>query len=371
MHTDLPTTAQIDLLMADRHPASVTIYLPTDPVTDGERERIGMKNAAAEAVAELHARGIDKRDVATIEHHLDELVDDTHLWSHAARTLAVFATPDSVRTFRLPNDLHAQVHVGDRFFTKPLMRAVTFPHTVYVLRLSQHEVRLSEVLSGDVMFDISVPGLPQSVDHVTASSGAPGRAPRKNITSAEGDKVRMAQFARRVDEALRPALDGKSPLVVAAAEPLASIFTSACTYPLLADEVIAGNPETTADGDLTRRAREILDHTYQKQLAAANDLFEQRRSSDRAVTDIADAARAATLGMVDTVFVDIDDVVWGRIDETTGAVTYCDEHDDGAVGVIDEIVRRVWSAGGTVMAIRAEEVPGDSTVAAILRYPLN
>jgi len=371
LHTDLPTTSQIDRLMADRHPASVTIYLPTEPVTDGEHERIGMKNATAEAVAELHERGIDKRDVATIEDHLDELVEDTHLWTHAAHTLAVFATPDVVRTFRLPNHLQAHVYVADRFFTKPLLRAITFPHTVYVLRLSQHEARLVEVLSGDVSFDIAVPGMPSSVDDATVSAGAPGRAPRKRITSAEGDKVRMTQFARRVDQALRPVLDGVSPLIVAAAEPLASIFTSSCTYPLLSHEVIGGNPETTPDSELTERARAILDGIHERQLAEAAELYDQRRSNERAVSDIADVARAATLGMVDTVFVDIDDVVWGRIDDSTGAVTYSDAGDEDAYGIVDEIVRRVWSAGGRVMAVRGAEVPGGGTVAAILRYPLS
>jgi hypothetical protein len=357
--------------MDARHPASVTIYLPTEPVTDGERERIGMKNAVAEAVAELHRREVDKRDVATIEHQLDELVDDAHLWSHAARTLAVFATPESVRAFRLPNHLHGHVIVGDRFFTKPLLRAVTFPHTGYVLRLSQHEAKLMEILPEGVSFEMNVPTMPNGVDHATAASGAPGRAPRKSITSAEGDKVRMAQYARRVDQALRPVLDGTSPLIIAAAEPLASIFSAACTYPLLSHEVIGGNPETTSTDELTERGRVILDQAYHQQLAQAAELFEQRRSNERAVSDVADVARAATLGMVDTVFVDIDDVLWGRIDESTGAVTYCDAEDLDAYGIVDEIVRRVWDAGGTVMAVRSDEVPGGDTVAAILRYPLS
>lgn len=356
--------------MAVRHDPCVTVYLETSPVTDGEPERIAMKNATAEAVAELNARGASRADVDDIREHLEELVADTNLWLHAARSLAVFATPGSVRTFRLPNRLTTSVHTSDRFFVKPLMRAVTFPHSGYVLALSQHDARLLEVLAEGVSFTATVPNLPRGVDHATASSGAPGRAPRKEITSTEGDKVRMGQYARRVDEALRPVLDGSSPLILAATEPLASIFAAGCTYPLLADEVIAGNPDHTPDGDLSDAARVILDHAYARQVADAHDRFGERAGQERSVTDLADVARAATLGMVDTLFVDIDDTVWGQIDASTGHVTFTTEDDPDAHAIVDEVIRRVWDAGGTVMAVRAEEVPGGGTAAATLRYPM-
>ena len=38
--------------------------------------------------------------------------------------------------------------------------------------------------------------------------------------------------------------------------------------------------------------------------------------------------------------------------------------------VVDEIARRVWLSGGRVLAVRRDDVPGRSSVAAILRYPL-
>ena len=76
------------------------------------------------------------------------------------------------------------------------------------------------------------------------------------------------------------------------------------------------------------------------------------------------------MGAVDTVLVDIDDMVPGRLDEETGAVAFADEDDAEAYGVVDEIARRVWLTGGRVLAVRREDVPGGGTVAAILRYAL-
>lgn len=37
---------------------------------------------------------------------------------------------------------------------------------------------------------------------------------------------------------------------------------------------------------------------------------------------------------------------------------------------IDEIARRVFLSGGTVMAVRRDDVPGGGSAAAILRYAI-
>ena len=47
------------------------------------------------------------------------------------------------------------------------------------------------------------------------------------------------------------------------------------------------------------------------------------------------------------------------------------DHDDAVnYGVVDEIARRVLLHGGRVLALRAEDIPGDTSTAAILRYPV-
>jgi hypothetical protein len=47
------------------------------------------------------------------------------------------------------------------------------------------------------------------------------------------------------------------------------------------------------------------------------------------------------------------------VDTTNDAINY---------GVVDEIARRVWMDGGKVLAVRRDDIPGNGSVAAILRY---
>src|SRR5262245_26177526 len=135
--TDIPTRAQLDRLLAAREPSSVSIYLPTDPSSRGDAERIELKNLAREASTQLEQAGATRADVVAIDDELADLVDDDEFWRYRARSLALFLTPSTSTTFRLPNNLAAVVEVSDRFHLKPLLRAVTFPHTAFVLALSQ------------------------------------------------------------------------------------------------------------------------------------------------------------------------------------------------------------------------------------------
>jgi len=144
LSTDIPTRPEIDALWETTAPASVSLYVPTEPASNGDAERIAFKNLARAALDQL--ADVDKHHLAALEDAFADLEEDDEFWRHQARTLAVFATPGWVRTFRLPNRLNALAVAGDRLHVKPLMRAVTFPQTAFVLALAQGSVRLLETV---------------------------------------------------------------------------------------------------------------------------------------------------------------------------------------------------------------------------------
>jgi hypothetical protein len=181
--------------------------------------------------------------------------------------------------------------------------------------------------------------------------------------------VLLRQFARSVDRALRTHV-GRSdiPLVLAAAQPLASIYRSINTYPHLAATTIEGSPGSLSDGALAERARAVLDGIYREELAGLRTLFDTRENQGRATTDMDRAARAATFGAVAILMVDIDEITLGTVDEESGAVTFANDTDALSYGVVDEIAYRVMRAGGRVLGVRRNDMPGGQPLAAILRY---
>lgn len=372
LHVDIPSRPQVERLLRARGEGMISIYLPTTPTTpDAEADRIAFKNLSRQALEELRGRGFHARDLEEIEAEFDDLDLDDDFWAELAHSLAVFAGPDGLRTFRLPNQLSEEAHVADRYYVKPLLRAVTFPQTAFVLALAEGSVRLLEVTPDLPTFEVAVPDLPKSAADAAGKSSITDRSPARRLQGTEGRKTLVRSYARAVDRALRGVLAGQSvPLILAAAQPIDSIFRAINTYPHLAGPTIEGSPEGRSDGELGEAARAVLDSIYAEELRELGELFDQRAATGRTAVEINDLGRAATFGAVDTLFVDIDRHVPGTIDEETGTVTLDGEETPGDYGVTDEIARRVILADGTVLAVRAAEVPGDGPAAAILRYPV-
>jgi Bacterial archaeo-eukaryotic release factor family 11 len=370
LHTDIPSRSEVERLLTARGLSCVSIYLPTGPIPqDAQAARIELKTLAAAGLEQL--ADAPRGDVPEIRELIDELLDDDEFWTEQSRSLAVFASPSRMRTFRLPNRLTSEVEVADRFYVKPLLRAVSFPQAAFVLALSAGAVRLVEVTRDAPSFTVDVPGLPTDAASAAGKASIGDRSPVRRIQGSEGQKLRLRQYARKVDQALRGVLTGlELPLILAAAEPLDAIYRSVNSYPHLVETGIPGNPEERSDEELAAEARTLLDGEYARELGAIRERFDLRASRGRGSTDVATVARAATFGAVDTLLVDIDEKLPGEVEEDSGAVAFSSNDDASSYGVVDEIARRVLLSGGRVLAVRKDEVPGGQPLAAILRYAL-
>jgi hypothetical protein len=372
LYVDVPSEADIRALAAHRGEASVSIYLPTTPLSQqAAADRVEFGNLVKEALRQLRASGADKRQVAALEEQLEDLITDDEFWRFQARSLAVFATPENVRTFRVASELSKGLEVSDRFHLKPLLRVVSFCQSAYVLALSENAVRVIEVSADLPAETVAIRGMPKDAASAAGKASIKDRSPSGRLQGDEGQNVRLRQFARKVDAALRDLLAGSGvPLVLAAAPPISLLYPSVNSYTHLAAKTIEGNPETLSDADLAEGARAVLDELHAEEVRAWVALFDQRENQGRATTDVAQIARAATFGAVDSLLVDIDQSLPGTIDEATGVVTLADAAGAGSYGVIDEIARRVLDARGHVIGVRKGDVPRGAALAAILRYPV-
>jgi hypothetical protein len=371
LYVDIPSPDDLAVLASTRAANCVSIYLPTTPVTRKTTgDRIELKNFAKEAATRLEESGASRRDIVSLSEQLADLVEDADFWRFQARSLAIFATPDNAKTFRVPNALEPVLVVSDRFHLKPLLRAVTFPNVAYVLALAEGSVRLVQVFADLPAVAVKVHGMPKSASSAAGRATINDRSPRGRLHGSEGQKVLLRQFARKVDRALRELLSGGNiPLILAATQPLASIYRSVNTYPHLAEATIEVSPGQLTDSQLETRARIVLDGLYRDELAALGTLFANRENQGRATTDVAQAARAATFGAVAILLIDIDEITPGTVDDNDGMVTFSNRPDDAGYGVVDEIASRVMRSGGRVLGVRKEDIPGGKSLAAILRHP--
>ena len=198
---------------------------------------------------------------------------------------------------------------------------MTSRHNVFVLALAEESVRLAHAFANLPPQQVQVPNLPKSAEEATRRPSFHVRAPRGRLQNLEGEKVLLHQYVRKVERAIHGLLaEGNAPLVLAAEEPIASMFRSINSYPRLADETIEGNPAAKTDAELEDAAIPILDHLYTSELKAVIARYDELKPR-RATTDVSYAAHAATGGAVDQLLVDLDAVVPGLVSDIDGSVT--------------------------------------------------
>ena len=371
LYVDIPTASDLLSLAEQRDPASVSLYLPTSPkTTKAQASRIELKSLARAAVQELEHANADAADIASVDELVHSLVDDAEFWRFQAHGLAVFATPHSIRHYRLPNRLELRCTVSDRFHIAQLLRSVTFPNAGYVLVLSEGGVRLVEVSPDIPASTVPLPDLPDTIDGFL-SQPLGDRLPRKGPRGSQGDASAQRQFARKINSVVRDYLRGSGlPLVLAASEPMASIYRSVNSYPRLSDTGIPGSAEPLTDNAAAEKARPVFDAAYRAEIDDWCRTYEQRENQSRATTDVATAARASTFGAVDSLLIDMTTQQFGTIDETNGTVTFAETQTPGTYCLINEIAARVIRGGGRVLAVHADDIPNGAALAVILRYPV-
>lgn len=371
LHVDIPTRSDVIDLARHRDPMSVSLFLPTTPVTArADADRILCKNLAREALDQLPQESSEEnRRFRDLAEELDDLIEDDDFWKLGANGLAVFATPENLRTYRVPTTFTPGAHASDRFHLKPLLRATTFSNACHVLALADGSVRLVQVSAELPAVAIKVPDMPESAADAAGKASIADRTIAGSLSGSSGKNLRLRQYARKVDAALRNVLAGSDlPLLLAAVERLDAIYRSVNTYPHLAARSLEGGRERMSEAELAAAARPILDEIYAGRLTSWRETFAQREPVGRTTTDVAHAARAATYGIVQSILVDIDAVLPGTIDETTGAIAFDKDATSDNFGLIDEIARRALLGGADVLAVRATDIPGGTPLAAILRY---
>jgi hypothetical protein len=391
LHIDIPTLEEFKALAQIKGDTCVSLYLPTSPLAGNIRaNRTAFRDLAREALAQLSEAGADRRKIAVFEGRFDHLAGLEHdvqdeedkirklqrakpdpfdtFWHYQAHGLALLSTPGLMRMFRLPDAPKPLAEVADRLHLTPLIRAMTSPHDIFVLALAEESVRLIHAFVNFPPVRLQIPDLPGNAEQATRRPSFHVRAPRGRLQNLEGEKVLLHKYVRKVEQAVHSVFAGlNTPLVVAAEEPLASMYRSLNSYPRLADEMIEGNPDQKTDAELEDAAIPILDRLYSREVKAAIALYDQLKPR-RATTDVSYAAHAATAGAVEQLLVDLDAVVPGLVSDVDGSVVYSASDDAETYSVVDEVARRALSTGARVLGARREELPDRAPLTAILRY---
>ena len=356
IHYSLPTNADLLELGTPRSDA-LSIYLGTDPTPAGrELAFTTAKSAVDEAIRALRDAGRSHADQEWLRAQWGVIAEDGQLWGNLANSLAIFIAPDFIDEYVLPNTFERHSHLGDRFDVGQLLRAVTTPQRAFALTISSNGWNLWEATESSRVTEFQLVGEhAEDAADATNRMSIRGRKLLRRLGGDEGQKVLLDRYSQVVAGAVGEELgrvdpSGQVPLFVFANEPLSSMVVG---HGLPGEVVVVpGAADELKPNQIDDVIRARIGEITSRRLSAAADAIGDGFAAGIAVTDVAQAARAAALGAVSTLYYDMTAGVRGTLDTDTGAITYAEDGED----LLAAISLLVLAKGGDVYAVRPGEI---------------
>jgi hypothetical protein len=374
----------------------VSLFLSTHKLGRETRQNpIGLKNLLSDAHQRLSDQGLAESEINTLLAPATELVEDYDFWQNQEHGLAVFLSDTGMDTgmqvHKLPFPVQDQAVVGPGFHIAPLLILLDGAEAFVVLTATAESVS-THLATRFGMSDLTVNDMPASIESLdelpdyegSVQSHGFGRPntggqsmPKTQVygdSPEEWRKGRLVEFTRRIGASLASHL-ARTPLsvvVVADAEIGGHIAKSETLAPHIAGTVEM-NPATLDPAELHDAAWSVMQPIRHAARDAALNRLQTRlgQGDATACTDPAQVIAAAHQGRAETIFLVQNAALSGTFDPQTGTATVNGEESarpPGTQDLPDLAARLTLRNGGDVCIVAQDALPGDSGMAAILRY---
>jgi hypothetical protein len=185
----------------------------------------------------------------------------------------------------------------------------------------------------------------------------------------EDEKENILRYCQQVDHAIQAWLrDPPGALVLAATEPIESIYRQASRSSRLLSESIPGNPDDLSARDLRARAWPIVERTRRAPRDRDVERYRNLTGGGRVTSSLDSVLRAAEDGRVEVLFEPLGIHHWGRYDEQSRTPLVHRAPEVGDEDLLNVAAVKTLLTGGTVYAVPPDEMPDAASVAAVLRY---
>ena len=172
-----------------------------------------------------------------------------------------------------------------------------------------------------------------------------------HLRTSEDPTTRQRQYVHMIDMAIAEVVDSSTLLIVAAAEPLAGLFTELSRHERLAHPGLIGNADERTPDELAGAATVVIARERAAQRDHELARLAEFPDRDLVVDEPARVLAASRHGAIDTLFVDLD------------------RWDDG--DLIEDAARSAHDGGARIVAAPESLLEGHGGIAAILRYPVD
>ena len=371
-------------LVANSEPPCLSLYQPTHRHhPDNQQDPIRFKNLV-KTLEESLKRKYPTQEIRAMLAPYAALLEESDFWNHSLDGLAVLSNAREFQVFRLQRTVPEIAVAADSFHTKPLLRILQSADRFQILALTRSQIRLYEG-SRYALDEIELaPEVPQTITdalgdeftepHLTVASYGmcvKGPAMRHGHGSKKDElDVDVERFFRVIDRAITDYHSKPSslPLMLAALPEYHTPFRRVSKNPFLLVNGIDVNPEALSPDALRERAWKVIAPQYFARMDDLAEAFRQAKAKDFGDDDLAVVANAAVAGRINTLLLEADRHVAGKLNTATGAIEFEDLHHPDPDDLLDDLGEHVLNLGGKVVVVPADRMPSSTGCAAIYKF---
>ncbi len=366
-------------------PPCLSLYQPTHRrFPENAQDPIRFRNLIRTLSESLRSR-YRTAAVETLMEPFHRLAADDEFWRNTRDGLVVLSAADLFRVYLVDHAVEELAVVGDTFHTKPLVRLQQSAQRYQILGLTRTHIRL---FAGDreslhevelapgvarTMVDALGPVLSSPGSTVASYGGVGvGKGPMHHGSGSRADEIDkdVERFFRRVDHDIMAfhADETRVPLILLTLKEHRDMFERISRNPRLLPYGINANPDAIALDELRAQAWGLFAPYQDATTVAHIESLQQASAHGLADLELESVARAIAAGRVATLMIDGDRAIPGRVDRETGRVTAADRSEPDVNDVLTDLGSMARARGGRLLVMPGAVLPGDSGVAAILRY---
>lgn len=361
----------------------ISLYQPTHRHSpENQQDVIRFKNLVKEIENSLKQK-YPKREISSILKTFNKLGEDKEFWNHTYDGLGVLWAEGEAIIYKLKRPVKELIVVSDSFHIKPLIRNFQSADRYHLLGLNRQGFTIFEGNRygfDEVDFDSDIPknikeilGEDFSDSYLTVGTYAGvggkgtfhGHGGRREEVEKDTEKFFRAVDRIVLENFSRPT---ELPLILVALTEYHTLFRNISNNPYLLEEGIRTNYDVLEVEKLKETVWENIEHIYIKKTEELVSKFQISRSQDLGSDDIAQVARAANENRIDTVLIEADRIIPGKINQETGLIKKGELDDPRFDDLLDDIAEMVIRNNGEVVIIPKERMPSDTGIAAIYRY---
>ncbi len=374
----------LDNLHQINNPVCISVYMPTHRVGNEIRQdQIRFKNIISKVEDNLRRKGLRDSEIEHLMKPVEDFRNEAPNWQQMSDGLVLFRSKDHFEVNQFPMEFEELAVVSHRYHLKPLIPLLNGNGLYYLLSLSQNKVAMYEGTRFSLK-EIDASFLPENlakalrIDEFMESqqfhTGGPatpggGRAALFHGHGGEEDqKVLIQQFFRQVNKELTTFLDDRTvPLVIAGVDYLHPIYHEINTHKGLLNKGVKGNPDSFTADELHERSWESVSEVFDREQKEAAKQFDDLKGSGKVLTSTDKVIPAAVEGRLDTLFITVNEHIWGRYDESSHEMRL-ESNGETPEDLIDLAAVKTLLQSGKVYGVKRNDMPGGHQLVGITRY---